>query len=138
MAIFNNGNSTSDASKANSNTTIITAGAKIKGEIELNCNLYIDGELEGTIKSSKEVNIGKNGHVKGKIITERLVVQGYMEGTVDASRVAIKAKGRVSGEIASNELVIEAKGIFEGSSVVKNSGPSTTTKKEENVTNSTL
>jgi cytoskeletal protein CcmA (bactofilin family) len=137
MAIFNNGNSRSDASKANSNTTIITAGAKLKGEIELNCNLYIDGELEGTIKSSKEVNIGKSGRVKGTIITEHLVVQGYMEGMVDASTVAIKAKGRVSGEIASNELIIESKGIFEGSSVLKDALP-LITKKEENVTASTL
>jgi cytoskeletal protein CcmA (bactofilin family) len=81
--------------------------------------LYIDGELEGVINSSKEVNIGKNGHVKGNITTQRLVVQGYVEGTVDAQKVEIKAQGRVSGEITSVELVIESKGIFEGSSVVK-------------------
>ncbi|MEA2074024.1 MAG: polymer-forming cytoskeletal protein [Campylobacterota bacterium] len=119
MAIFNNGNSTPESAKANSNTTIITAGAKIKGEIELSCNLYIDGELDGTIKSSKEVNIGKNGHVKGTLVTERLVVQGYVEGSVDAKVVEIKAQGHVSGEITANGLIIESKGIFEGNSIVK-------------------
>jgi len=119
MAIFNNGNGTPEGTKINSNTTIITAGAKIKGEIELSCNLYIDGELDGMIKSSKEVNIGKNGHVKGTLVTDRLVVQGYVEGTVDAKTVEIKAHGHISGEITSNELVIESKGVFEGNSVVK-------------------
>ena len=120
MAIFNNGDSQPQSNQTDSNTTIITAGAKIKGEIELSCNLYIDGELEGSIISKKEVNIGKNGHVNGNITTQRLVVQGHVEGSVSADIVEIKAAGHVSGEITAGELVIEAKGIFEGSSIVKN------------------
>jgi cytoskeletal protein CcmA (bactofilin family) len=118
MAIFNNSDSQT-TSKTDSNTTIVTAGAKIKGEITLSCNLYIDGELEGEINSSKEVNIGKSGTVKGTLRAENLIVQGYLEGSIDASRVEIKAEGRVSGEIISKELIIEAKGIFEGNSIVK-------------------
>jgi cytoskeletal protein CcmA (bactofilin family) len=87
--------------------------------MNLACNLYVDGVFEGIIKSNKEVNIGKNGHIKGDVTTKRLVVQGYIEGSVNAARVEIKANGRVNGTIESSELVIEAKGIFEGNSVVK-------------------
>ena len=87
--------------------------------MNLACNLYVDGVFEGKIKSNKEVNIGKNGQIKGDVATKRLVVQGYIEGTVNATRVEIKANGRVNGTIESSELVIEAKGIFEGNSVVK-------------------
>ena len=121
MAIFNNSDIATKNSPTDSNTAIITAGAKITGEVELSCNLYIDGELDGSINSSKEVNVGKNGRVKGNIITNRLVVQGYVEGSVEADRVEIKAAGHVNGEITSIELVIESKGIFEGNSIVKNS-----------------
>jgi cytoskeletal protein CcmA (bactofilin family) len=121
MAIFNNGDVATKSSPTDSNTAIITAGAKITGEVELSCNLYIDGELDGSINSSKEVNVGKNGRVKGNIVTNRLVVQGYVEGSVEADRVEIKAAGHVNGEITSIELVIESKGIFEGNSIVKNS-----------------
>jgi len=88
--------------------------------MNLSCNLYVDGEFEGTIHSSQEVNIGKNGHIKGDIFTTRLVVQGYIEGTINAQKVEIKAMGRVNGSIESSELIIEAKGIFEGNSIVKN------------------
>lgn len=88
--------------------------------MNLACNLYVDGEFEGTITSDKEVNIGKNGHVKGDIFTKRLVVQGFIEGTINADRVEIKAAGKVNGTIESSELVIEAKGLFEGNSIVKN------------------
>jgi cytoskeletal protein CcmA (bactofilin family) len=121
MAIFNNSDIPNEGNQTDSNTTIITAGAKIKGELELSCNLYIDGELEGSINSSKEINVGKNGHVKGNIITNRLIVQGNVEGSIAADRVDIKAAGHVNGEITSVELVIESKGVFEGTSIVKNS-----------------
>ena len=96
--------------------------------MNLACNLYVDGEFEGVINSKKEVNIGKNGHIKGDVTTQRLVVQGYIEGTVNAQRVEIKTAGRVNGTIESTELVIEAKGIFEGNSVVKGSSPTPTPK----------
>ena len=88
--------------------------------MNLSCNLYVDGEFEGTITSHKEVNIGKNGHIKGDVKTKRLVVQGFIEGAIHADRVEIKALGHVSGTIESSELVIEAKGLFEGNSIVKN------------------
>ena len=87
----------------------------------LSCNLYVDGAFEGIINSKKDVNIGKNGHVKGEIVTQRLVVQGLIDGNVNAHRVEIKAAGKVNGTIESSELVIEAKGVFEGNSIVKNS-----------------
>lgn len=120
MAIFNSSDSEHQSTKTDSNTTIITTGSSIKGEMNLTCNLYVDGEFEGQINSKKEVNIGKQGHVKGDVITNRLVVQGYIEGTVNAQKVEIKAAGRVNGTIESEELIIESKGIFEGSSIVKN------------------
>ena len=87
--------------------------------MKLSCNLYVDGEFEGAINSSKEVNVGKNGHIKGDISTIRLVVQGHIEGTINADKVEIKANGKVNGTIESTELIIESKGIFEGNSIVK-------------------
>ena len=120
MAIFSNGDSQFKGNQTDSNTTIITQGARIKGSLELTCKLYIDGDLEGEINSQKDVNIGQNGHVKGLIKAQKVIVQGYMEGTVDATRVEIKAAGHVKGEIRSSELIIEAKAIFEGVSILNN------------------
>lgn len=89
--------------------------------MSLACNIYIDGEFEGKIESQKDVNIGKSGTVHGKLEAARVVVQGIMDGDISADRVEIKALGRVKGTIESAELVIEAKGIFEGNSVLKGS-----------------
>jgi cytoskeletal protein CcmA (bactofilin family) len=119
MAIFSNGDSQHQSNKTDSSTTIITVGSAIKGEMNLSCNLYVDGEFEGSINSQNEVNIGKHGHVKGEVSTKRLVVQGYVEGTINADKVEIKSAGRVNGTIEAAELIIESKGIFEGNSIVK-------------------
>ncbi len=89
--------------------------------MSLSCNLYVDGEFEGIINSKNDINIGRNGHIKGEVITQRLVVQGFIEGNVNAQRIEIKANGKVSGTIEYEELVIEAKGILEGKSTLKNS-----------------
>ena len=85
----------------------------------LTCNLYVDGKFEGSIQSKNEVNVGKHGHVKGDLSTKRLVVQGYVEGNINAEKVEIKSAGRVNGTIESTELIIESKGVFEGNSIVK-------------------
>jgi len=97
----------------------------------LSCNLYIDGKFEGIINSQKEVNVGKNGHIKGDVFTTRLIIQGAIEGNVNSARVEIKAGGRISGTLESSELVIEAKGIFEGNSIIKNSSQKTDIKKQQ-------
>jgi len=89
--------------------------------MNITCNLYVDGEFEGVINSKKEVYIGKNGHVNGDIVAQKLIIQGFVEGSINTQRVEIKEDGKVKGSIESSELVIEAKGIFEGNSIVKNS-----------------
>ncbi len=104
--------------------------------MNLSCSLYVDGEFEGVINSQKDVNIGKNGHVNGDIHTKKLIVQGFVDGSLHADRVEIKANGRVKGTIEAAELIIEAKGIFEGNSIVKGASPtpkSIATSKEKKV-----
>jgi len=88
--------------------------------MKLDCNLYIDGEFEGTILSKKLITIGKSGKVRGDIHTNHLVVQGKVEGSIEAERLEIMAAGKVLGSITSSELVIEAQGHFEGESKIKN------------------
>ena len=71
------------------------------------------------MNSKKNVNVGKNGHVKGNILAKQIIIQGKVDGTIEADRVHIKAAGHVVGTITSGELIIEAKGIFEGDSKIK-------------------
>jgi len=69
------------------------------------------------------ITVGKNGEIKGDIHAGHLVVQGNVEGTVDADRVEIKGTGCIRGTVASSEMTIEEKGLFEGESRIKKDAP---------------
>ena len=92
--------------------------------------MFIEGEFSGIINSDNRVNIGKNGRVKGDIITKRLVVQGFVDGNINADLVEIKSDGVVHGSIESAELIIESKGHFEGTSILKGNAPALENTKE--------
>jgi len=70
MAIFNKG----DANTAQ--TTIISSGTLIKGELHLSCILHIDGNVEGDVISDNTVVIGKNGTARGSIRAKHIVISG--------------------------------------------------------------
>ena len=117
MAIFNK--SDVKPSVNSSGTTVIANGTKIEGKIEIECNLHIDGEFEGTIKSKKNVTIGKSGVVTGDIIADKLIVSGNFTGNADADVVDVLPNGKVFGKVLANEFVIERGGFFEGESKTK-------------------
>lgn len=116
MAIFANNDKQSNG---NTGTTIIASGTKIKGEILIDCNLHIDGEFEGVIRSQNGITIGKNGGVGGEIYAQKLVVSGKFTGLCDCDVIEIMPQGRIDGQIITKELVIERKGYFVGESKIK-------------------
>jgi len=102
-----------------SDTTVIAKGTRVVGEIEISSKLHIDGEIEGKINSKSVVTIGSDGLVKGEIISQKLLVSGQMEGNCDCESIEILAKGKITGDIISSNLVIESNGFFEGTSKIK-------------------
>ncbi len=99
--------------------TIIAQGTKIKGDIQATCHLHIDGEIDGVINSKSTVMIGKNGHFKGEVYANKLIVGGKFDGSTESDIVEIMPFGRFEGTIITPELVIEQKGIFIGESKIK-------------------
>ena len=111
MAVFSKG-----SGKFNSETTIISEGAYIKGELTCSSVLYIEGHIDGMIKSSNTVVIGKNGKFTGIITASKVVVNGVFEGNIDSGSVEILSGGFVLGDICSCDLSIEVGGRFDGKS----------------------
>ena len=118
MAILNK----SGQSAANSvNTTIIATGTKIKGELQFDSKVHVDGEFSGTINSKSLISVGKTGLIEGDIVSKKLIVTGSLFGTAYCEEIEILAGGKVIGQITSNSLAIEKGGFFEGESKPKES-----------------
>jgi cytoskeletal protein CcmA (bactofilin family) len=65
---------------------IIGQSIVIKGELSCGEDLYIDGRVEGTIDpKGNRLTIGPNGRVKANVTACVVVVQGKLEGNIQAS-----------------------------------------------------
>jgi cytoskeletal protein CcmA (bactofilin family) len=75
-----------------SEMTLISKSVAIKGEVSCDEDLYIDGQVEGTIDpKGYRLTIGPNGRVEANITARAVVVQGKLEGNIQASdRVDLK------------------------------------------------
>ena len=116
MAIFNSSSVSTNTSSA---TTIIADGTEIKGDIQLTCNLHIDGKVEGLVQAIGNVVIGNSGIALGDIEANSVSISGRLEGTVDADAVEILEGGKFFGKVTTKAFVIEPNGIFEGESKIK-------------------
>jgi cytoskeletal protein CcmA (bactofilin family) len=75
----------------------------------------VEGRVEGSIKATKSVVVGKDGTVSGDIETQDVVVAGTVAGTVvGASRVELQDTCRVEGDIRSRRVKLDEGGRVEG------------------------
>lgn len=81
--------------------------------------LHIDGEMSGIIHSENIVVVGKNGNLKGELKADKVVINGYFEGELEADSLEILSSGAVIGNITIKELSIENGGKFSGGSTIK-------------------
>jgi cytoskeletal protein CcmA (bactofilin family) len=96
--------------------TFIGKSVVIKGELSCSEDLYIDGQVEGTIDpKGNRLTIGPNGRVKANVNACAVVVQGKLEGSIQASdRVDLKQSAVVTGDIATQRISIDEGAYFKG------------------------
>ncbi len=105
--------------------TLIGKAITIKGEISCDEDLYIDGRVEGAIDpKGHRLTIGPNGRVKANIVACAVVVQGKLEGNIQASdRVDLKQSASVVGDIVTHRISIEEGASFKGSVEIQKGPP---------------
>jgi cytoskeletal protein CcmA (bactofilin family) len=88
----------------------------IKGELTGSEDLYLDGEIEGTIDlRDHSLIIGPNGRIKASISARDLVVHGKVEGNVNATgRVELRKSCTLIGDVGTQRIVIEDGAFFKG------------------------
>ena len=88
---------------------VITSTLIIKGEITGREDLYIDGEVQGSIRLTEgRVTIGPHGKIAADVDAREIVVRGTVKGAVRGrERVEIGRTGEVRGDIATIRIAIE-------------------------------
>lgn len=103
------------------NTTIISGSTKIRGQIQGECMVHMDGKFSGPIHSKSIVSVGKSGFIEGDVTAKKLIVIGRFSGTADCEEIQILAGGEIIGQITCKILIIERGGFFHGQNKHKES-----------------
>lgn len=92
-----------------SNSSKISSGLKINGEISGSADLYIDGEVQGKLRlGSARVTIGSNGRVQADIEAREILVDGTVNGNLKAGeRAHFGASSRVNGTVLTPRIGID-------------------------------
>ncbi len=95
--------------------SILGQGCKVKGEIELQGTIRIDGNFDGQINCPETLIIGKSGLVKAEVKVKNAVIGGKLVGNVHATnKIELQSGSHVEGDIQTSRLVIDEGVFFEG------------------------
>jgi cytoskeletal protein CcmA (bactofilin family) len=112
-------------------TTVIGKSVTIRGEISGSEDLYLDGEVQGTVSlPTSRLTVGPNAHVLADLEVRDVVIFGHIEGNIHAAgRVDLRQTAVVLGDIYTNRLSIEEKASISGRVDVGITGPTITVPK---------
>ncbi len=101
--------------------TTIGRSIRVKGHIEGDENLVIDGRVEGRVMLEEHhVTIGPNGYVRGEVAAKLISVVGTVVVNVVASeRIDVQNAGVIDGDLSAPRLVVAKGAVINGSVSMK-------------------
>jgi cytoskeletal protein CcmA (bactofilin family) len=104
-----------DASKT-TDFAHIGRSVMVKGELSGSEDLFIDGQVEGTIElRGNSLTIGPHGQVRANVNAKDVTVQGKLEGNIQATeRAELKKTAVAVGDITTQRVAIEEGAFFKG------------------------
>jgi len=95
---------------------LIGKSVVIKGELSGSEDLYVDGQVEGSIElRGNSLTIGPNGQVHANINASGVIVQGKLDGNVQATdRVDLRKSAIMMGDIVTQRIAVEDGAYFKG------------------------
>jgi len=95
---------------------LICDGTIIKGDIETNKDIRIDGFVNGTLNVKGKVVVGTTGRVEGEIKCDTIDISGFVEGNIRTTEmISMQATAVVKGNIYTEKISVEPGAIFTGS-----------------------
>lgn len=104
-----------EAKPAPAGKTVIGGTATIHGDIISQEDLVVNGVVEGSIKTTRDVLIGSEGKIRADIQAASIIIQGDVQGNVDASRkISLEPSSRLQGNIHCPRVTVSDEAMFNG------------------------
>ena len=103
----------------------ISKHTKIKGDIVSEADFRIDGKLDGNVKTTGKVVIGKDGYIHGKVECVNADIEGSFNGELLVSDLlSLKSSAVIEGTVSVTKLAVEPGATFNASCTMKGKGGS--------------
>ena len=87
--------------------TIIGQNTVIKGDISLQDESQIWGQVEGNIQTLEKIFIERTAIVKGNLKCRDIVISGELHGDIDSSGiVTMRSSAKYFGKITAEDIII--------------------------------
>jgi cytoskeletal protein CcmA (bactofilin family) len=111
----------------------IGKAVKVVGQIFSKEDLFVDGDLEGTVEALEhKLTIGPNGTVHAGVKAREVVALGTIQGNVEATeKIEIRKDAKLVGDIRTARIIIEDGAYFKGSIDIVKPEPARTPKPQQ-------
>ena len=99
---------------------IVAQGTKMVGDFNSEGDFRIDGTIEGNIKTTGKVVVGKAGLIKGTLNGTDAYFEGKFSGKLAlAGTLTLKSSAHIEGEVVVGKLAVEPGATFNVTCVMK-------------------
>ncbi|VAW32995.1 hypothetical protein MNBD_GAMMA01-2065 [hydrothermal vent metagenome] len=126
--MFNKDNTTSNTIATNSSSkedTLLGKNTKIKGDVNFNGTLHLDGSISGSLLGSQNDDvliISETGLIEGKIEVANIIINGTIKGDIIASgKIEVASKANIEGNVYYQNIEMEAGSKINGQLIYQDS-----------------
>jgi cytoskeletal protein CcmA (bactofilin family) len=94
--------------------TIIGPNAYVRGDIQADGGVRIDGILDGNIDITGNLVVGEGAKIIADIKANNISISGAIKGNISGNRVEILETGRVWGDLTINSLLLNEGAYLRG------------------------
>ena len=95
--------------------TVVGKSVKLEGDFSSDENVHIDGEVSGTLKTSKNLVVGEGAEVEADVFAENASISGKISGNLDVKdKLEFTETARITGDIKTGTLSVATGAIFTG------------------------
>lgn len=94
---------------------LLSGSTIIKGNIETESDIRIDGELQGNLSTKGRLIVGEHGKVSGDVYCQNAEIEGALHSRMVVNGLLyLKSSARFEGDIETMQLQIDSGAIFNG------------------------
>ena len=93
--------------------SLIGGDLRVQGTLKSGGTVHIEGTVEGDVQATSII-VGEKGSVTGNVVTDTIVVYGFVRGNIEARTVELEATAHVIGDTMHQVLRVEKGACLDG------------------------